>query len=225
MLSHLEKELQELKEKLLIMASHAEKAVREALTALANRDEKMARSVREHDAVIDRLEVEVDEMAIQLLAKAPLASNLRMITVAMKISQNLERVGDEAAKIASRARELSQEPALKLAVPIPKMADLVLTSLRRSLDSYVNQDPAAARAVIPLDVEVDVLNKQVYRELARHMVEHPDTIGRCLSLLMVSKGLERIGDHAKNVSEEVVYLCEAQDIRHAAALGASAAQG
>lgn len=205
----------------MIMASHAEKAVREAMAALANRDEKMARNVREHDSVIDRFEVELDDMAIHLLAKAPLASNLRLITVAMKISQNLERVGDEAAKIANRARELSQEPTLKLAVPIPRMADLVLTSLRGALDSFVNQDPVAARGVIPRDVEVDHLNKQIYRELARHMIDFPETIARCLNLLMISKSLERIGDHAKNVAEEVVYLCEAHDIRHASATRAA----
>ena len=164
--------------------------------------------------VLDRFEVEVDEMAIQLLAKAPLASNLRLITVAMKVSQNLERVGDEAAKIANRARDLSQEPPLKLVVDIPRMANLALQMLKAALDSFVNHDPAAARAVIPRDKEVDALHKQIYRQLAQQMIESPDTIARCLNLMVVSKSLERIADHATNVAEEVVYLCEAQDIRH-----------
>jgi len=148
MQTHFEKELSDLKAKLLTMASYAETAVREAIEALTTRNEELARSVRQNDVVIDRFEVEVDEMAIALLAKAPLASNLRLIMVAMKISQNLERVGDEAAKIANRARDLSQEPPLKLVVEIPKMANLALQMLKNALDSFVNQDPVAARALI-----------------------------------------------------------------------------
>src|SRR5215204_389806 len=167
MQTHFEKELSELKDKLLTMASHAETAVREAIDALTNRDEALARSVRQNDVVIDRFEVEVDEMAIQLLAKAPLASNLRLITVAMKVSQNLERIGDEAAKIANRARDLSLEPPLKLALDIPKMAHLALLMLKSALDSFVNHDPVAARALIPRDKEVDSLHKQIYRALSQ----------------------------------------------------------
>jgi phosphate transport system protein len=214
MQTHFEKELSDLKAKLLTMASYAETAVREAIESLTSRNETLARSVRQNDVVIDRFEVEVDEMAISLLAKAPLATNLRLIMVAMKISQNLERVGDEAAKIANRARDLSQEPPLKLVIDIPKMANLALQMLKSALDSFVNHDPAAARALIPRDKEVDTLNKQIYRTLAQQMIESPDTIGRCLNLMVVSKSLERIADHATNVAEEVVYLCEAQDIRH-----------
>ena len=145
MQTHFEKELSELKEKLLTMASHAETAVREAIEALTNRNEQLARSVRQNDVVIDRFEVEMDEMAIHLLAKAPLATNLRLITVAMKISQNLERVGDEAAKIANRARDLSLETPLKLSVDIPRMANLALQMLKSALDAFVNHDPIAAQ--------------------------------------------------------------------------------
>jgi phosphate transport system protein len=132
----------------------------------------------------------------------------------MKISQNLERVGDEASKIAKRARDLSQEAPLKLVTPIPQMAELVLQMLHTSLDSFVNQDAAAARALIPKDEQVDDLNKQVHRQLADEMIREPQTIARCLSFMVVAKSLERIADHAKNVAEEVVYLCEAEDIRH-----------
>jgi phosphate transport system protein len=214
MQTHFEKELSDLKEKLLTMASHAETAVREAIDALTSRNEQLARSVRQNDVVLDRFEVEVDEMAIQLLAKAPQASNQRLITVAMKISQNLERIGDEAAKIANRARDLSLEAPLKLSVDIPRMANLALQMLKNALDAFVNHDPAMARALIPRDKEVDALNKQIYRTLAQQMIDDPETIGRCLSLMVVSKSLERIADHATNVAEEVVFLCEAQDIRH-----------
>jgi phosphate transport system protein len=214
MQTHFEKGLSDLKHKLLTMASHAETAVREAVQALSNRDYDLARKVREDDRVIDRLEIEVDEMSIHLLAKAPLASDLRLITVAMKISQNLERVGDEASKISNRARELSQQPPLKLTLDIPKMASIALEMLTGALDAFVNNNPAAARALIPRDKEVDGLNKQIYRQLADHMICNPDSITRCLSLMIVAKSLERIADHATNVAEEVVYLCEAEDIRH-----------
>jgi phosphate transport system protein len=213
---HLEQELAALKNTLLTMASHAESAVRQALEALTTRDTDLALRVRADDAVIDRFEVDVDEMAIRLLSMAPLAGDLRLIAVTMKISQNLERVGDEATKIAKRARDLSLEPPLKLAVPIPQMADLALQMLKTALDAFVNVNPAAARALIPQDKQVDALNKQVYRQLADQMVRDPNTIPRSLHLIVVAKSLERIADHAKNVAEEVVYLCEAEDIRHTA---------
>jgi phosphate transport system protein len=212
--THFEKELADLKETLLTMASHAEAAVKNAVEALTNRDYDLAQQVREDDSVIDKFELEVDEMAIHLLAKAPLASNLRLIMVATKISQNLERVGDEASKISNRARDLAQEPPLKLTLDIPRMSNLVLQMLKGALDAFVNQDPGAARALIPRDKEVDALNKQIYRDLSNQMMHDPETITRCLNLMIVAKSLERIGDHATNVAEEVVYLCEAQDIRH-----------
>lgn len=207
-------DLGELKQKLLTMASHAETAVNEALRALIERDYDLALRVKEDDNLIDQLEVEIDDMAIHLLAKAPLASDLRLVTVAMKISQNLERVGDEASKIAKRARDLSQEPPVKVAIDLPGMARLSLEMLKMALDAFVNRDSAAARALIPRDREVDDINKQITNHLAQYMMENPDTIKRCLSLITVSRSLERIADHAKNVAEEVVYLYEAQDIRH-----------
>jgi len=212
-------DLDELKKKLLTMASHAETAVNEALRALIERDYELALRVKENDNVIDQLEVEIDDMAIHLLAKAPLASDLRLVTVAMKISQNLERVGDEATKIAKRARDLSQEPPVKVVVDLPRMAKLALAMLKAALDAFVNRDPIAARALIPRDKEVDGINKQVTNQLAQYMVENPDTIKRCLNLITVSRSLERIADHATNVAEEVVYLYEALDIRHTGKTG------
>ena len=213
-MTRFEQELSALKDTLLTMASHAEGAVKQAVDAVVTRDYEMAMRVRNGDVVIDRFEIEVDETAIRLLAKAPLAGDLRLIAVTMKISQNLERVGDEATKIAKRARDLGQEPPLKLVVPIPQLANLALQMLHASLDAFVNQDPAAARALIPKDKEVDSLNKDVHRQLADQMIEDPETIARCLNLMVVAKSLERIADHAKNVAEEVVFLCEAEDIRH-----------
>jgi len=212
---HFDTELDSLKQKLLTMAGHAETAVNRAVQALEERNYDLALQVKENDRVLDQFEIEIDDLAIQLLAKAPLAGDLRFVTVAMKISQNLERVGDEAAKVAKRARDLSQKPPLKLAIDLPRMASLALDMLKDALDAFVNHDSAAARAIIPRDKEVDLLNKQTSHTLVEQMAADPETILRCLNLIMASKSLERIADHAKNVAEEVVYLYEAQDIRHA----------
>jgi len=224
-MEHFDSELDVLKQKLLTMASHAETAVNQALQALNQRDRELALRVKEDDRIIDQFEVEIDDLAIQLLTKAPLAGNLRLVTTAMKISQNLERVGDEASKIAKRARDLSQEPPVKINIDLPRMTGLALNMLKAALDAFVNHDSAAARALIPRDKEVDALNKQIHENLARHMVAYPDTIGRCLNWMVASKSLERIADHAKNVAEEVVYLCDAQDIRHPGAKAVEKAEG
>src|ERR1022692_2006420 len=212
--THFDIGLGELRQKLLAMASHAETAVNQAVQALMQRNHDLAVKVREDDNVIDQFEVEIDELAIQLLTKAPLASNLRLVTVAMKVSQNLERIGDEATKIAKRARDLAQEPPVKINFDANRMASLSLAMVKDALDAFVQRDSAAARALIPRDNEVDALNKEIHQQLAQHMTENPDTIGRCLHWIVAAKSLERIADHAKNIAEEVVFLCEAQDIRH-----------
>ena len=219
-MTHFESELAALKQKLLLMASHAESAVNNAIKALVDRDDDLARKVAEDDDKIDHLEQEVDAACIALLAKAPLATQLRLITSAMKIARDLERVGDEATTIARRSLDLSHEPQLKAYVDIPRMATMAMAMLNDALGAFVNGDTARARAVIPRDKDVDQLNKQLYRELASFMIEKPTTITRCLNLMTISKALERIADHAKNVAEDVVYLYEARDIRH---LGATAA--
>jgi phosphate transport system protein len=216
---HFEMGLESLRQRLLTMASFAERAVNQALQALLQRDYELSQQVKREDKIIDQLEVEIDDLVIQLLTKAPLASNLRLVTVTMKIAQNLERIGDEASKIAKRAGDLTQEPPLKITVDLPRLAKLSLDMLKGALDAFVNRDSAAARAIIPQDREVDALNKEIHRILFQHMVENPQVIGRCLNLMVVSKSLERIADHATNVAEDVVYLCEAQDIRHTGAKG------
>lgn len=214
---HFDQELTVLKERLIVMGGHAEAAVRRSMKALVDRDDTLARDAKEQDGILDDLEIEIDDMAITLLAKAPLASDLRLVTVAMKISHNLERVGDEATTIARRALELNAVPQLKPYVDIPKMADLALDMLKQALDAFVTKDTARARAVIPRDKEVDELNKQLHRELAGYMVEQPPSISRALNLMVISKSLERIADHATNIAEEVVFVYEGRDIRHSAA--------
>ena len=215
MQTYFDDDLANFKEKLLLMGSYAESAVSQAVQSLVQRNDTLALQVQTDDDLMDRLEVEIDDMAISLLAKAPLASDLRLITVAMKISQNLERVGDEATTIARRAAELSQEPPLKTFVDIPRMAGIAFVLLKTALDSFVRKDPEKARAVVTRDKEVDALNRQMHRELSLCMVENSSTVSRCLNLMTVSKSLERVADHAANIAEEVVYLCEARDIRHA----------
>jgi len=206
--------LDTLKQKLLTMASHAETAVNQALQALAQRDIDLALRVKEDDRIIDQFEVEIDDLVIQLLTKAPLASNLRLVTVAMKISQNLERIGDEASKIAKRARDLAQEPPVKINLDLPRMAGIALEMLRDALDCFVQEDDQKALTVIRRDAEVDNLNRLVYRRLTSFMIERPDTIARALELMFISKSLERIADHATNIAEEMVFLAKGLDIRH-----------
>ena len=218
MTRHFEDELAQFKEILLTMGSYAESSVAQAVQALTDRNDRLAEQVQHNDNIMDRYEIEVDDLAISLLAKAPLATDLRLITVAMKISQNLERIGDEATTIARRALELNSEPQIKSYIDIPRMAATALAMLKDSLDAFVNKQPEKARAVIPRDKDVDALNHQLYRELSSFMVENPATIGRCLNLMTISKSLERVADHATNIAEEVVYLCEARDIRHEANL-------
>jgi len=214
-MTHYAEELSKLKESLLSMASYAETAVTQAMRALVERDDSLALKVEEDDTILDQLEIEIDDIAIHLLAKAPLATDLRLITVAMKISQNLERVGDEAVTIARRAIDLNTEPQLKPYVDLPRMATMSLEMLRDALTAFVNREPERARAVVPRDADVDDLNRQLHRELSSYMVERPTTITRCLRLMVISKSIERIADHATNIAEEVVYLYEAKDIRHA----------
>ena len=214
-MTHFNEEMTKLKETVLAMASHSESAVARGMRALVERDDALALKVQEDDNIIDQLEVEVDDIAIHLLAKAPLATELRLITVAMKISQNLERVGDEACTIARRAHELNAEPQLKPYIDLPRMATMSLEMLRDALAAFIERQPDKARAVVPRDKDVDDLNRQLHRELSSYMVERPTTISRCLNLMVISKCLERIADHAANIAEEVVYLYEAKDIRHA----------
>ena len=212
--THFEMGFENLRQKLLLMASHAEASVNQAVQALMQRDFELANKVKSDDDVIDHFEIEIDELAIQLLTKAPLAGNLRLVTVAMKISQNLERIGDEATKIAKRARDLAQEPPVKINLDLTRMAAMALAMVKDALDAFVHRDSSAARAVVPRDKEVDANNREIHQNLTAYMMQHPDAISRCLHWIVAAKSLERIADHAKNIAEEVVYLCEAQDIRH-----------
>lgn len=221
----IESELAGLKEKLLMMASHAEAAVNRSVKALIRRDDELARRIKDDDSVIDRFEMEIDETALRLLGAQPSPGDLRLITLAMKISHDLERVGDEATTISRRCLEMSREAPLRHSVEIPRLASLALDLLKDALDAFVKRDAKKAQLLIPRDEPVDALNKQLHRELAAYMAEHPDTINRCLNLMVVAKSLERIADHATNIAEMVVYLYEGRDIRHTKKKVPAAAKG
>ncbi len=212
---HFDQELADLKQALLRLAALAEQSVAQALKALVQRDAALAQKVDDDDDDLDQLQVEIDDRCIKLLAlRQPIATDLRFITMVMKISSDLERVGDQAVNIAHRTQELLKEPLLKPLVDIPRMGEHTMGMIRDSLDAFVYAKPEVARDVITRDEKVDLLNKQLHRELTSFMIEDPHTITRCLNLMSIAHNLERIGDHATNVAEEIVFLYEGQDIRH-----------
>jgi len=212
---HFDQELSELKDQLLLMASLAQENLRRALRMLTERDSSLLVLVEKEDDQIDELEMHIDEICIRLIAtRAPVASDLRLITMAMKISVDLERIGDQAVNVARRAKELNQEPQLKPLVDIPRMANIAQEMIKDGLDAFVYNKPELARTIPPRDQQVDDLNRQLCRELTSFMLEDPTTITRALNLMFIAKFIERIADHATNIGEEVVYLAEGKDIRH-----------
>jgi phosphate transport system protein len=199
------------------MAGHAKAAVKDAVQALTSRDGELAHRIVENDRILDALEMEIDDFVIQHLTKAPLATDLRLVTQAMKISQNLERIGDEATKIARRARDLRKESPVSTNIELARMAELAMGMLDDAVSAFNNRDAALARSVLPRDKEVDRLHKQNQRALTQQMIDNPAAIDSSLRLLDASKSLERIADHATNIAEDAVYLCHAEDIRHSGA--------
>jgi phosphate transport system protein len=212
---HFDQELAELKQALLRMAGLAEQSVAQVLKALVQRDDALAKKVHDDDSLLDQLQIEIDDRCIKLLGlRQPVAKDLRFIAMSMKICTDLERIGDQAVNIAHRAEELNKEPLLKPLIDIPHMADIARGMIRDALDAFVYEKPEVARQLIQRDQQVDRLNQQLHRELTSFMVEDPHTITRCLNLMSIAHNLERIGDHATNIAEEIVYLYEARDIRH-----------
>jgi phosphate transport system protein len=208
-------ELETFRSQLLRMGEVSIRQVRDALKALVEGDVGMADQVIAADDELDDLEKQIDIEAIRYMnLRAPVATELRLVIVGMKASHDLERVGDEATSIAKRAIKLAAEPPLKPYVDIPRMASLAIEMLSDALECFVHADRAKAIGVVQLDAEVDAINKQLYRELSSYMVEDPRTITRALELMFISKSIERIADHACNIAEEMVFLSEAQDIRH-----------
>jgi len=204
------------------MGGRAEGIVRKSIESLRRSDPALARQVLQDDHAIDRLEIDIEERCLRLLAlQQPLAGDLRFITAALKISNDLERVGDHAVNIAGGTLRLAGKPLLKPLVDIPRMADLALGMLHESLDAFVGRDAEGARRLVRRDDEVDDLNRQVFRELLSYMLEDPATITRAMELILVARNLERVADLATNVAEEVVFIAEARIIKHHADESAS----
>ncbi|MCC6849934.1 MAG: phosphate signaling complex protein PhoU [Deltaproteobacteria bacterium] len=210
-----EEELTDLRQSILSMGGLVEKQIAKAIEALVQRDRALAETTIEKDAEVNALDVAIDALCLRLLAlRQPAGRDLRFITTALKITTDLERIGDRAVSISERAIELAAEPPLKPYIDIPRMADISLGMLRQSLDAFVREDPDMALAVCRSDDEVDKLNGQIFRELLSYMIEDPHTITRAMRILFVSKYLERIADHATNIAEMVVFMVKGQSIRH-----------
>jgi phosphate transport system protein len=210
-----DKELDELKKKLIHMAALAETMIDKTVSELVRRDEQLARKVPEYEEELNRLQMEIDEEAMRLLAtRQPVASDLRFIVAATKINGDLERIGDLAINITENVHILAGQPPLKPLIDIPRMADLARKMVRESLEAFVGDDALLAQSVIMTDDQVDALKDQILRELLTYMMADPRTIERGLALILVSRHLERIADHATNIAEDVIYMIQGRDVRH-----------
>jgi phosphate transport system protein len=210
-----DEELKDHKEKLLEMASRAEEQIGRAVRSLKDRQQALACEVLEKEQDINRLDIEIDDMAMRLLAlRQPMAADLRFITSAMKIGSDLERIGDLAVNIAERTLELLKFPQLKPLIDIPRMAELAQGMVRDALNAFIAKDAELARNVCQRDDQVDKLNGQIFRELLTFMMEDPETIPRAVDLILVGRHLERIADHATNIGEDVIYMVQGKTIKH-----------
>jgi phosphate transport system protein len=210
-----EEELSHLRTAILEMGGLVEDQIATAIRALVERDEDLARNTIERDHTVNRLDVEIDDLCIKLLAlRQPAARDLRLITTGLKITTDLERIGDLAEHIAERALEICEELPIKPYIDIPRMADLAREMVHQSLDAFVREDATLALAVCNSDDAIDKLHAQLFRELLSFMVEDPHTISRAMRLLFISKSLERIGDHATNIAEMVIFMVHGRSIRH-----------
>ncbi len=212
---HFEDDLQLLKQTLLRMGGLVEERVHQAVVSLMERREDAALKVVAGDREVNDLQIEIDDRCLKLLAlQQPMATDLRLLTAAMKINADLERIGDQAVNIAENVIRLLPQPPLKPVIDIPRMAELAERMTREALDSFVRKDPALARSVLAQDDEVDQLKDHVFRVLLTYMMADPGTIERALGLILISRNLERIADHATNIAEDVIFLVEAKDVRH-----------
>ena len=210
-----EEELKKLREEILYMGGLVEDQIQKSIKSLVDRDSKLAAVIIERDHEVNRLDVAIDELCIRLLAlHQPAGRDLRFITTGLKITTDLERIGDMAVNICERALELNQEPQLKPYIDIPRMAQIAQRMIEQSLDAFVREDTDLALRVCKDDSEVDQLNAQIFREIITFMIENPQTISRATKISSVSKYLERIADHATNIAEMVVYMVKGKSIRH-----------
>jgi phosphate transport system protein len=214
-LRHFEQELEQLKGKLLEMSALVESAIYRSIQGVVDKNQELAEQVIKNEARINQLEIEVDDMAISLLAlQAPLAADLRLVTAAIKINNDLERMGDLSVSIAQSALALMKEPMIRPLIDIPHIAGLAQGMVRKALDAFVNRDPELARSVLASDDAVDNMRTASYHELISFMEKNPQQISQALYLLSTVRNLERIADHATNIAEDVLFLVKGIDVRH-----------
>jgi len=212
---HFTIELEELNQKLLQMGGLVESAIHRSVRALLEQDRELAEEVIRDEPKINRMEMEIDGLVTRLLAlRQPVARDLRLLTAALKINNDLERIGDLANHIAERSISLMHHPLVKPMTDIPKMASLVQSMLLKCLDAFVNGDADLAHTVLLSDSEVDALRDSVYNELLETMQRDPSLVTTAIDLIFVARNLERIGDHATNIAEDVVFLVKGIDVRH-----------
>ena len=212
---HFVEELEDLQGRLLEMGTLVESAIHQSVQALVERSEELARQVLGNEDRINHLEIEIDELAVRLLAlQQPMARDLRFLTAAIKINTDLERMGDLAVNIVERAMALIQRPAVKPSVDIPQMARTVESMVRKSLDAFVRREPELARSVLLADDTVDQLRDTIISELVSFMQDNPAKIPQGLDLILVARHLERIADHATNIAEDTLFLVKGVDVRH-----------
>jgi phosphate transport system protein len=221
-----EGELRKLREQLLRMGAKVEEIISGSIKALLERDTNLATRMIAFDRGINQMEVDIDGLCLSILARRqPVASDLRFITMALKLVTDLERIGDLGVNISERVTELNEEPPLKPYVDLPNMANEVQSMLREALDAFVASDPERAQVVIERDNNVDAYYTQIFRELLTYMMEDPRNIFRATRLTSIAKYLERIGDHATNLAEMVVFMVKGKDIRHTGKLEGESARG
>jgi phosphate transport system protein len=210
-----EEELKKLREEILYMGGMVEDQIQKSIKSLVERDSKLAELIIERDHEVNRLDVDIDDICVRLLAlHQPAGRDLRFITTGLKITTDLERIGDMAVNICERALELNQEPQLKPYIDIPRMARVAQRMIRESLDAFVREDTELALKVCKDDGEVDQLNSQIFREVVTFMIDDPHTINRVIKISSISKYLERIADHATNIAEMVIFMVKGKSIRH-----------
>lgn len=213
----IQKDLEKLKENLIRMAALVESAIRDSVDSLVHRDDKLAHKVIEGDHTINAFDVKIDEECIRVLALTqPMAKDLRFITTAMKITTDLERIGDNAVNVAERALELNKEPILKPYIDVPKMKNISSGMVRDAIDAFVKEDKKLAMEVILRDDEVDNLTRAVCEELTFIVTQDPTAASRAMKITYVAKYIERMADHATNIAETVIYMIEGRVIRHIA---------
>ncbi len=214
-MAKLEDEISKLKKMLFEMATSIEEMIAKSIKALKDSNMIMAEEVIKSDAKINRMEIEIDEQCIRILAlQHPEAEDLRTVTMIMKINSELERIGDHAANIAEKAIYLADKLPVKPLIDIPRMADKAIEMLQESLDAFVNKDAELAVAVCKKDDEVDALEPQIVRELITYMISDPQTIDRALTLILIARDIERVADLATNIAEDTYYIASGKTLKH-----------